>query len=244
MAPVDASTPARCLDKSGKLLAIRPREVDQVRLIQMDIMVRDPRADATGGWVFLTYVYNGAVANPNPWRNLVPLGVMWGEDPRVRTHEKGNPTPVKLMVNPDLKHTIINVGDSNLPPPHLGFGLRLAGPADNTLSSCKSCHSTAEYPQASPILGFLAKDKAGKNLTPASPEWWRWFRDLGPTTPFDAGSVSTDNSLQITESIQNFTDANSGPALMATLHAKPVYRIAGERGATPATPTHRGAPVG
>ena len=241
---VGKQTPANCLGPDGKLLPIVPREVDQVRLIQMDIMVRDTRADSTGGWVFLTYVYNGAVANPNLWRNLVPLGAMWGDDPRVHTREKGNPTPTRLIVNADLKQTVINAGDPNLPPPHLGFGLRLAGPADNTLSSCKSCHSTAEYPQISPILGFLATDKAGKALTPASPQWRLWFRNLGPTTPFDPQSTPTDNSLQLSESIQNFMDTRQVSSLTATTRSRKVFRIAGERGATPSTPTHRGAPIG
>ena len=38
-----------------------PRHVALVRLIQVDIMVRDDRAKATGGWVFGTFIYNGAL---------------------------------------------------------------------------------------------------------------------------------------------------------------------------------------
>jgi hypothetical protein len=34
------------------------RKVQSMRLIQMDIMVRDTRAEATGGWMFGTYCYN------------------------------------------------------------------------------------------------------------------------------------------------------------------------------------------
>jgi hypothetical protein len=231
--------PARCNDKQGKPLKIMPREVDTVRLIQMDIMVRDARADATGGWVFLTYVYNGLVAAPDRWRNLVPLGILWGNDPAVHSHEDGNKAPRATEINPDLKHTVIAWNDPKVPAAHLGFGLRLSGPADNTLSSCKSCHQTAEHPTNSPILPFLLEGPDGKilnpPLSPSDPRWRLWFRDIGPITPFDPGSVSTDNSLQLAESIDNFNAAKTKPTvgLMAVRAAKPVYQIDGERGETP-----------
>jgi len=132
------------------------RVMNTVRFIQMDIMVRDPRADATGGWVFGTFVYNGALAKPNLWHNVVPVGLMWGNDPTVTSYPDSNPAPVKTIINPDLKQTVINTS-ADLPPMHLGFGLRLNGPVDNTQSSCMSCHSTAQYPQITPILPNMVK---------------------------------------------------------------------------------------
>jgi hypothetical protein len=50
------------------------RQDAPVRLIQMDIMVRDSRVDETGGWIFGTFAYNGALGNANRWDNLVPVG--------------------------------------------------------------------------------------------------------------------------------------------------------------------------
>lgn len=185
-----------------------PRHVTTVHLVQMDIMVRDDRAKATGGWVFGTFVYNGALANRSLWRNLVPMGLQWGNDPQVRSALEGNPAPLKTLINPDLKATIINPNERELPPMHLGFGLRLSGPVDNSLSSCKSCHSTAQYPAASSILpAFTSID--GRRLTCDDPEWWRWFRDLGPTDSFDPGTAPLDNSLQLAGSIQNYLEAKS-----------------------------------
>ncbi len=222
------------LPMTGSPFPIRPRIMSKVRLIQMDFMVRDARADPTGGWVFGTYVYNGLTANPNLWRNLVPVGVMWGNDPEVMSHQEGNPRPTQTLTNPDLKHTVINAGDKMLPPSHLGFGLRLAGPADNTASSCKSCHSVAEFPTISPILPFLATDQNAKTLQPGSPEWMRWFRDLGPTEAFDTDAVSMDNSMQLAASVQNFLIAKSiatgGHFSQQYWRGRPVAPITGQRG--------------
>ena len=185
-----------------------PRRVTLVRLIQVDIMVRDDRAKATGGWVFGTFIYNGALGRPNLWRNLVPLGLMWGNDPAVKSHMAGNGSPTATLTNPDLRETVINPDAAKLPPQHLGFGLRLSGAVDNTLSSCKSCHMTAEYPQESGILpGYSRID--GRALTCADPEWFSWFRNLGPTDSFDPGAYPMDNSLQLAGSIQNFLAARN-----------------------------------
>ncbi len=211
------------------------RQMSTVRFIQMDIMVRDPRANATGGWVFGTFVYNGTLANPNMWLNAVPVGIMWGNDPSVTSHSESNPAPVKTITNPDLKHTIINPSP-DLPPMHLGWGLRLNGPVDNTLSSCQSCHSTAQYPAISPILPFLYK-KDGTTAKPGTPEWMRFFRDIGADTPFDPQATSMDFSLQLAASIQNFMEAKgkqvAGKYNVQYWNQVPVYNIRGARGTLP-----------
>ncbi|MBC7637298.1 MAG: hypothetical protein H7251_17045 [Acetobacteraceae bacterium] len=223
-------------------LPINPRHLASVRLLQVDMMVRDPRADATGGWVFGTWIYNGLQAKvrapgqtfDNRWRNLMPLGIAWGNDPTVTSFPGGNPAPLKTITNPDLKETVIST-DPALPPMHLGYGLRLSGAVDNVESSCKSCHSAAQYPAISNILpGFSMKN--GRYLTPKDPEWMRWFRNLKPTEAFDAGAVSTDNSLQLAGSIQNFLAAGNitSGGLYATQYYKgrKIESIYGSRGMT------------
>jgi hypothetical protein len=209
------------------------RVMSTVRFIQMDIMVRDPRAKDTGGWVFGTFVYNGALANPNLWLNAVPVGIMWGNDPGVTSHSESNAAPTRTIINPDLKHTIIN-SSNDLPPMHLGWGLRLNGPVDNTLSSCQSCHATAEFPQITPILASMAS-KDGKPLTPKDTEWLRWFRDVPCATPFDVQATSMDYSLQLAASIQNFLAAKStatgGLYNVQYWNGSPVKQIYGQRGA-------------
>jgi hypothetical protein len=187
-----------------------------VQLIQMDIMVRDPRAQSTGGWVFGNFIYNGALNKPNRWENLVPVGLEWGNDPTV-TINLSNPTPTETKINPALKETIINPDKNELPPTHLGFGFRLNGPVDSTVSSCMSCHSTAEYPEVSAILPFLENppiNPPANQGEPASPAWMRWFRNVPCAVAFDPGqAMSFDYSLQLSKSIENFIDYKNATVL-------------------------------
>ncbi len=178
-----------------------------VNLIQMDIMVKDPRAISTGGWVFGTFVYNGALGNENRWNNLMPVGIMWGNDP---TNNKSsyNPTPTETIINKTLTETIIN-DSKDLPAMHLGWASRLNGPVDNPYSSCMSCHSTAQYPVVSNILPMFNNPKVPipEAGTDASSEWMRWFRNVPCETPFDKGkATSFDYSLQLVKSVQNYIE--------------------------------------
>lgn len=179
----------------------------QVNLIQMDIMVKDKRAESTGGWVFGTFVYQGKLNNDNRWENLMPVGIMWGNDPE-NTESNYNPTPTKTVINASLKETIIN-DSPDMPAMHLGWSSRLNGPVDNAYSSCMSCHSTAQYPVVSNILPQyntppVQIPAVGTNATP---EWMKWFRNVPCGTPFDPGqAVSMDYSLQLVKSIQNYIE--------------------------------------
>lgn len=183
-----------------------------VNLIQMDIMVRDPRADDTGGWVFGTFMYNGTLGNDNRWDNMIPVGLMWGNDPEERL-SSNNPTPTKTIINPALKETVINQrmvnGKPELPPTHLGWGGRLNGPVDNPNSSCMSCHSTAQYPSISAIMPFLNDPPVAVPAvgTEAGDAWMFWFRNVQCTIPFNEGeAISLDYSLQLSKSVDNFVE--------------------------------------
>lgn len=194
-----------------------------VALIQMDLMVRDERAP--NGWVFGNYQYNGAQGNSNKWENLMPLGIQWGNDPDVYdpSHdgdgEYTNLVPAVTKINPNLKETIINPDTSELPPTHLGWNGRLNGPADNPRSSCFSCHMTAQAPQISPASPlFLAQP-----LKPSDAGWMRWFQNLNCTERFDANkpTSSTDFSLQLAASLQNFYDwRDEGSKIVAERYKK------------------------
>jgi hypothetical protein len=205
------------------------RQMSKVRFIQMDIMVRDSQADSTGGWVFGTFVFNGALTNSNPWLNVVPVGIMWGNDPTV-TDNLHNSAPKKTIINPNLKQTIINTS-ADLPAMHLGWGLRLNGPVDNTMSSCMSCHSTAQFPAISPIMPSMA------GLNPTDPAWMRFFRNVPCAKPFDAQATSADYSLQLAASIQNFltarSAANGGAYNVQYWRGKAIQPILGLRGSEP-----------
>lgn len=193
------------------------RMFKQLALVQMDLMVRDDRAPF--GWVFGNYQYNGMTNHDNKWKNLVPLGIQWGNDPDVNDGTDGeftNPVPAVTKRNPNLKETIINPDDKELPPTHLGWNGRLNGPADNPRSSCMSCHMTAQAPVKSPSSPlFLPK---AQQPVVGSKEWMRWFRNIKCGERFDADkpTSSTDFSLQLAASLQNFFNwRNAGSKLMA-----------------------------
>lgn len=179
----------------------------QVVLTQMDIMVRDD--NAPNGWVFGNFQYNGAVNNPIKWNNLVPVGLMWGQDP-TNNVDFSNPYPTNTIINTALKETIINPDSNELPPTHLGWNGRLNGPLDNSMSSCYSCHSTAEYPQGSPISPLFDPVLSVK-YPPSSEGWMLWFRNLKCAESFDKSTIakphySTDFCLQMSEALENFVN--------------------------------------
>jgi hypothetical protein len=157
-----------------------------VRLLQIDVAVRDHRADATTGWVFGTFIYNGNADGETVWDRMVPVGAMWGND------------PARLADNGPLEETVINP-EARPIVQHLGFQGRLNGPIDNPRSSCLSCHSTAQIPPD------LSDETVGgvppANATPAVIA--QYFRNIPAQAPFTAGQLSLDYSLQLQNGIAN-----------------------------------------
>jgi hypothetical protein len=165
-----------------------PRVVKTLRLLQIDIAVRDSRADATTGWVFGTFTYNASIPGNTDWDRIVPVGLMWGNDPGV--------TAEMVQSGTKLQETIINPSP-DLPRQHLGWGGRLNGPVDNPMSSCLSCHSTGQFPTDTPLL-------PPTGVTPGSQEWMGWFRNVKAGEPFSPGHQSLNYSLQLASGIQKF----------------------------------------
>lgn len=135
-----------------------------VRLLQIDIAVKDDRAGTTG-WYFATYAYDRSIAGSSPWLKMVPVGLMWGNDPS----------------GPPLKESWINPGAPAYAKAHLGFEERLNGPVDNPVSACMSCHSTAQARS----LAFLIADRS------CASKREKWFRNLSGTTAFGRFDRST-----------------------------------------------------
>jgi|GEM_PF-295280 len=198
------------------------RSFRDVSLIQMDIAIRDNRAPT--GWIFGTFQYNGQVGPAN-WTNLMPLGIMWGNDPAVTDNTYTNPQPSVTKINPTLKESSINPNTSEVPPTHLGWNGRLNGPVDNPMSSCMSCHMTAEVPSLSPanptFQASSAQPPIGSPVNQPPPAgftgtwyggWMRWFQNERCGVPFDkpgnpwthTGAKSTDYGLQLAQGITNF----------------------------------------
>jgi len=213
----------------------------ETRLLQVDVAVKDDHFASTTGWVFGTFVYDEALAatEPNPWKRLTPVGLMWGNDPSV-TGPSG--TLAETWINPALPAAFVG---------HLGRAGRLIGPIDDPASSCLSCHSTA---QVDPSQAGHMPQYSGAATKPPNGcvDPMDWFRNLPsgtagatpfgrglscPVDPSAAGLISTDYSLQIQEgvaAVYGFNNANpcvgvSGPALSQALRAPATSGSSGMR---------------
>jgi hypothetical protein len=157
-----------------------PRVLMKLRLLQIDIAVKDARAQSTTGWVFGTFIYGGGLKmRPGSgWSNVFPVGIMWGNDPG----REGSDQLTESRLNPDVL------------VPHYGWNGRLNGPVDNKLSACLSCHSTAEDPPP-PMIPTVGADPA------------LWFRNLKSSESFDGRGPSLDYSLALSTGISNFKQA-------------------------------------
>ena len=145
-----------------------------VRLLQIDIAVKDERAGPTG-WYFATYAFDRDAAGSSPWLKMVPVGLMWGNDP------DGAP----------LTDSWINPTAPAYAREHLGVDGRLNGPVDNPSSACMSCHSTAQ----SPSVANMIPPRSGA----CAPQRAAWFRNLPGNQPFgrfDPQPSGCETSLQ------------------------------------------------
>jgi hypothetical protein len=133
--------------------------------------------------VFGTFVYGGGPApgttRGSGWTNVSPVGLMWGNDPAALT---GGPIK-ESWINPKVRM------------PHIGFAGRLNGPVDNKVSSCLSCHSTAQDP--SNTAPMIPPDSKPATLA-------RWFRNIPSGQAFTPPAQPLDYSLQVSLGIKNF----------------------------------------
>ncbi len=175
----------RVRKNSGKL-EDKLENFPTLRLLQIDVSVRDKRADKYSGWVFGTFTYN---AGPNfnisnelkksykGWENVEPLGLMFGNDPRV-----------KMTGFENLQESLINekvIGRYH----HLGCGERLNGTVDNPKSSCIACHAQGAEVQslvadksAFGIIKYAKEVPTCDNSTGElnSDDLTYWFRNILP----------------------------------------------------------------
>ncbi|KXJ90395.1 hypothetical protein Micbo1qcDRAFT_120327 [Microdochium bolleyi] len=163
-----------------------------MRLLQVDFAVVDDRADI--GWVFGTFMYNGEMKESNPWDRIMPVGIMWGNDPEL--------TDAKIKADPDAKpqqswiypQAEIIRKRLNGTRPSWGWNGRMNGPADNFISACASCHSTSELRPAGKKVSMVPKPTGDM----------RWFRNIPAGEPFNKDSKSADYSLQLMMGYGNF----------------------------------------
>ncbi len=192
-----------------------------------------------------TFAYDKNATAADGWHKLAAVGLMFGDDPTF--------TPESQAAGKKLKETFISDDAPAYAKGHLGWAGRLNGPVDNPVSSCISCHSTAQYP----YQGLVTLVPSGACDT--NPEKLHWFRDLKTTQSFGAidsatcnlapppaGVVPLGTSLQIQVALHQQVDLHNNnpcqptppqrPAPAATAQPTPVSR--GDEVPDPA-PIHR-----
>jgi hypothetical protein len=192
----------------------------EVRLLQVDVAVRDTQATKTG-WVFGTYVWKkDSTPGDGLFDNLVPVGLMWGNDPGAQnTVFSGNADLASTRLNPDLAGHVWQSSSTPWPQrPYPGFQGRLNGPADNWRSSCVACHAAAQFPR-SPNFGS-PPGSWSQTTPPATAEvaakLATYFKDVPGSTladPSVQGAVPLDYSLQLQEAFIRMCDACKAGAL-------------------------------
>lgn len=148
------------LDGSPEVLAYidgpagQGRTEQTVRLLQVDIATRDPQSPTK--WVFGTFAWKGPKSGDGLFDNLVPVGLMQGNDPDAATQNRDDfAVLAETHLNDDLAGFVWRgPGQTWNERPWPGFQGRLNGPADNLRSSCISCHALAQWPR-SKALGIV-----------------------------------------------------------------------------------------
>jgi hypothetical protein len=170
-----------------------PRTAQPVRLIQMDVAMKDPRAPVTQ-WVFGTFVYDKDAPGGSVWEKMVPLGLMWGNDPQVTSTSRDSTLQESRILQVKMFE-------------HLGCHGRLSGPLDNPRSACMSCHMTAQFPGAAAV-----PPSSSACDSPANAKFWQ---NLAPGMPFqtfgDTTTTAFDFSMEMASSVENYMAARQHP---------------------------------
>jgi hypothetical protein len=192
-----------------------PRILGDVRLLQIDVAVKDSRFDNPTGWNFGSFTYDNSVKNANPWRRILPIGLQWGNDPQ-RTLADRECKLQEGWVNEVAKKRIIT-WQHGKGRPMVGFDNRLAGPADNFVSACSACHMTAQFPSIANLVlkGTSTADPLGEDI--GNSERHYYFRNMKcgevfdenidfyqPSTPKQT-TYPLDYSLQLQGGLNNFS---------------------------------------
>jgi hypothetical protein len=178
----------------------------KMRLLQVDVAVRDTNADRFTGWLFGTFIYDAYAPGETIWEKLVPVGLMWGNDPDLTSalYEERGRTPKEGWLNPEVARKFFH-----LPRHNLGLHGRVNGPVDNPKAACLACHGRALDWGRGVLRGTKAADEANL-LLPLTPSPYmddavkNYFRNLKPDVPFVANTQPLDFSLQLAGGVANF----------------------------------------
>ncbi len=170
------------------------RRVQVSRLAQVDVAVIDERSPTR--WVYGTFGYSAEAEGDTVWDRLVPVGIQWGSDPWTfpAVPESESIPARQSVLNPD-----IGIYE------HFGCRGRLAGPVDNPMSSCMSCHGSAyAAPNGAPsVIGTNSPPAFGFDgmCTNYSQDNQNYFANVVPPMGYSGGqfpnNLSLDTSLQL-----------------------------------------------
>jgi hypothetical protein len=184
---------------------IDPKEIHDVRLLQINVAVRSASKEAVNGWVFGVYVFDGRIAGNGLKNKFVPLGVQWGNDPGL--------TPKDVRDGKGLTQTWINTTAWNQNEPALslvqnvGYGYRLLGPVGNPATSVMSEAMAATWPVTHT---FPPSGVTGDSIL-------HWFRNVGAGQAFEPGLNSLDYALELREGLRYHAIANGADSLKKAL---------------------------
>lgn len=200
------------------------RRLERLRLLQVDVAVRDDRSPTR--WVFGTFVYKDHPAAPpypgcepkaSPWCKVAPVGIMWGNDPTLTAEEpNASNTPAEsIFIDPGMLPA--ELVEANKGRVGLGRGGRLNGPVDDKKSSCLSCHATASWPQFDrvPPQGLVTEKQM------------YWFRNFNVGAigsgkqSFWPGTEALDYSLQLSSGLRNFHSCRGAIPVIADCQPSP-----------------------
>lgn len=161
------------------------RQVQISRIVQVDVAVTDSRSPT--GWVYGTYAYSADQPGTTFWDHLLPLGIQYGSDPWTFP---AVPKAESMPAQQSVLNPAVNIYQ------HFGCNQRLAGPVDNSQSSCMSCHGSAF---AAPV-GSVSN--MGVNVPPS-------FGFSGMCTQYSASNASYFNNIIAPQKYSggNFPDA-------------------------------------
>lgn len=209
-------------------------EVVEAHPLQLSIKVKDSKASPETGWVYMAFVYDMNSPGVEVWDKFVPVGAMWGNDPKLTEDPSGLPE------GETLQETWINPNAPAFTRDTLGWGGRLAGPMDVATrqgvittggqyfepaddvgaSSCISCHSSAEFPftqnlYPSPNRAFPRNGEPFLLYEPGSVEWAQWFQNRPGNVGMSQGRgpVATDYDMAIMFALGETQKVSGAPGL-------------------------------
>ncbi|ALN90947.1 hypothetical protein [Lysobacter gummosus] len=207
----------------------KPRVDRTVRLLQLDVAVKDPRMADTTGWVFGTFIYDGGAPGPTVWDRMIPVGASWGDDLPVRTDANRdgvfvNTALTQARITSSLvERTGWNYGNRAYVMHH-GLGGRLNGPIDSPVSSCISCHGRAGT-YAGPTASKRGQPMVMAVFSAAKPSVYPMAQFDEFFKPIPGGShietqtgdryMTTDYSLQLSAGIRNYYQSLRTPPPVA-----------------------------